>query len=258
MALSLRGASIHRASSSATRRMSRTCPCPACRDTIHPAMIRAVSGTALALVSLLAGSALPAAEKPGGARHPGRVFEHPVRAPLPAPRNRGWARTPVDLFILERLEKAGLEPSPPASRAALLRRATFDLTGLPPSPSELQAFLEDGSDTAFEKVVDRLLASPRHGERWARHWLDVARFGESHGFEFDRLRDNAWRYRDYVVDSLNADKPYDRFIREQIAGDALPHPSAESLVATGFLVAGPWDQAGYTSASALLKERIRE
>jgi hypothetical protein len=198
----------------------------------------------------------------GGETDTGRdrhwAFEPPVRPALPAVRNREWARTPIDLFILARLEAAGLEPSPAAARTALLRRAALDMTGLPPSPAEIQAFLEDGSGDAFEKVADRLLASPHHGERWARHWLDVARFAESHGYEFDRLRENAWRYRDYVVESLNGDKPYDRFVREQIAGDVLPDATRETIAATGFLVAGPWDEAGNTSASALLKERIRE
>jgi len=218
-----------------------------------------LSKTALFLLSFAASDAALAAEVPGtsGARW---AFEPPRRPRLPSPKRRDWARTPIDLFILEKLEAAGLEPAPPASAEALLRRITIDVTGLPPSPAELHGLPEEESDVdaALDEVAGRLLASPRHGERWARHWLDVARFAESHGFEFDRLRDHAWRYRDYVVDSLNADKPYDDFIREQIAGDALPHPTSDSLVATGFLVAGPWDQAGYTSASALLKERIRE
>jgi hypothetical protein len=214
-------------------------------------MIGVLLGTALALGA-------PAAGEAGAGRDRHWAFEPPVRPALPAVKNRAWARTPIDLFILARLEEVGLEPSPPAANAALLRRATIDATGLPPTPAEVQAFLGDGPEGAFEKVVDRLLASPRHGERWARHWLDVARFAESHGFEFDRLRESAWRYRDYVVDSLNRDTPYDDFIREQIAGDALPGATRETIAATGFLVAGPWDEAGYTSASALLKERIRE
>src|SRR5688572_15882231 len=218
-----------------------------------------LSKTALVILALAAGESALAAEAAGSA-DARWAFEPPLRPALPAPEGRAWARTPIDLFILEKLEAAGLESAPRARRETLLRRMTFDITGLPPSPAELHGLPEDerDADAALDEAADRLLASPRYGERWARHWLDVARFGESHGFEFDRLRDNAWRYRDYVVDSLNPDKPYDRFIREQIAGDALPHPSAESLVATGFLVAGPWDQAGYTSASALLKERIRE
>ena len=167
-------------------------------------------------------------------------------------------RTPVDRFIVAALETKGLRLSPNADKAMLLRRATFDLHGLPPTPADQQAFEADNSPEAFARVVDRLLASPRYGEHWTRHWLDVIRFAESHGFEFDRLRENAWRYRDYIVDSFNSDKPYDRFVREQLAGDVLTPQSRDGIIATGFLVAGPWDEAGYTSASAVLKERIRE
>jgi hypothetical protein len=218
------------------------------------AIVRA--GAFLAMLGPIAG--LPS-EPIGEKVSPAGWALRPVTRPAtPIVRNQDWVRTPIDAFILEALKRNTLEPSPVAEKGVLLRRATFDLHGLPPTPAELDDFSSDDSPEAFAKVVDRLLASPRYGERWARHWLDVVRFAESHGFEFDRLRENAWRYRDYVIQSLNADKPYDQFVREQLAGDVLSPPRREGIVATGFLVAGPWDEAGYTSASALLKERIRE
>jgi hypothetical protein len=152
----------------------------------------------------------------------------------PVVRNRAWVKTPVDAFVLAKLEVKGLKPSPAADKITLLRRATFDLTGLPPTPEEVAAFLADNSPKAFEKVVDRLLASPRYGEKWARHWLDLARYAESEGFKADETRPNAWRYRDYVIKSFNEDKPYDRFIKEQIAGDELWPDDPDAVVATGF------------------------
>jgi Protein of unknown function (DUF1553)/Protein of unknown function (DUF1549) len=156
------------------------------------------------------------------------------KPPVPAVKRRAWVKTPVDAFVLASLEAKGLTPAPRADKIMLLRRATFDLTGLPPSPDEVRAFLADHSPRAFEKVVDRLLASPQYGEKWARHWLDLARYAESEGFKADETRPNAWRYRDYVIRAFNADKPYDRFIREQIAGDELWPDDSDALVATGF------------------------
>ncbi len=156
-----------------------------------------------------------------------------------------WIRTPVDAFILARLREEKLAPSAAADRVTLIRRLTYDLHGLPPSPEEIDAFVADQRDDAYRQLVDRLLASPRYGERWGRHWLDVVHFGESHGYDKDKPRPNAWPYRDYVIDSLNKDKPYDRFVAEQIAGDVLyPHDPA-ATVATGFIVAGPWDFVGH-------------
>ena len=151
---------------------------------------------------------------------------------------------PVDAFILVRLEKAGLSLSPPADKRTLLRRVTYDLTGLPPTPDELAAFESDTSPQAFEKVVDRLLTSPHYGERWGRHWLDVARYADSNGMDENTAFGHAWKYRDYVVRSFNADKPYDVFLREQIAGDLLPPTMDEvekrdRLAALGFLAIGP-------------------
>jgi hypothetical protein len=152
----------------------------------------------------------------------------------PAVRDRAWAWNAIDQFVLAKLESKGLRPSPPADKITLLRRATFDLTGLPPTPEEIDAFVADRSPHAFETVVDRLLASPRYGERWGRHWLDLARFAESEGFKADEPRPNAWRYRDYVIQSFNADKPYDRFVQEQIAGDELWPTDPQARVATAF------------------------
>src|SRR5262245_28785597 len=143
------------------------------------------------------------------------AWKPPVRPAVPTVRDGAWVRNPIDAFVLARLEATGLRPAPPAAREQLLRRVTFDLTGLPPTPEEMDAFLGDRSPDAWEKVVDRLLASPAYGERWGRHWLDLARFAESNGYEFDEVRPDAWRYRDYVIASFNADKPYDRFVREQ-------------------------------------------
>ncbi len=159
----------------------------------------------------------------------------PVHRPTPPRvRQRAWVRNPIDAFVLAELEAKGLRPSPRADKITLLRRATFDLTGLPPTPEEVDAFLADRSPRAFEKVVDRLLASPHYGERWARHWLDLARYAESEGFKSDETRPNAWRYRDYAIRSFNADKPYDRFIREQIAGDELWPDDPDARLATAF------------------------
>jgi len=152
---------------------------------------------------------------------------------------RAWIKTPVDAFILDRLRKAGLKPAPAADRATLIRRVTFDLTGLPPTPAEIDTFVRDRSPDAWEKLVDRLLASPHYGEQWGRHWLDVVRFAESDGYEYDMHRPDAWRYRDYVVRSFNDDKPYDAFVKEQLAGDEIDAKNPEYLVASGFNRLGP-------------------
>src|ERR1051325_7976321 len=167
----------------------------------------------------------------------------PVVPSLAQPRST--LRNPIDAFILERLRVHHLSPAPEADRATLLRRLTFDLTGLPPTPDDMEAFRADQSAQAYEKVVDRLLASPRYGERWARHWLDVVHFGETHGYDKDKLRPNAWPYRDYVIRAFNDDKPYSRFVQEQVAGDALFPDEPDGIVATGFIAAGPWDYVGH-------------
>ncbi len=181
----------------------------------------------------------------------------PVEDPAPPlVRNKAWVQSPIDQFILAKLEASGLQPAPPADKLTLLRRATFDLTGLPPAEPEIRDFLADGSPGAFARVVDRLLASPRYGERWGRHWLDVARYADSTGADEDHRYPHAWRYRDYVIDAFNRDLPYDRFVMEQIAGDLLPaerpgerpgqvpgerpgQVNVRGIVATGFLALGP-------------------
>ena len=160
------------------------------------------------------------------------------------------AMNPIDLFAWRRYREALLEPAPRADRRTLIRRATFDLTGLPPTPKEIEAFLKDpaSDQAAFEKVVDRLLESPHYGEQWGRHWLDVVRYADSAGFANDYERPNAWRYRDYVVRSFNSDKPYDQFVKEQLAGDEIDPNDPEMLIAVGFLRMGPWEQTGMSVA----------
>jgi hypothetical protein len=158
--------------------------------------------------------------------------------PLPAVEGSGH---PIDAFIRAGLARRGLPAPLPADRATLLRRATYDVTGLPPSEQEMQEFLADESPTAWERVVDRLLASPHYGEKWARHWLDLVRYADTNSFERDGDKPHAWRYRDYVIQSFNDDKPYDQFVIEQLAGDELPAPTADSLIATGYYRLGLWD-----------------
>ena len=182
-----------------------------------------------------------------------------VRPPQPAVKDRSWLRTPVDAFILAALEAKGLRPSPPANKRTLMRRLTYDLHGLPPTPDEIDAFLQDTAPDAYEKLVDRLLASPRYGERWGRHWLDIVHYGDTHGYDKDKRRDHAWPYRDYVIRSFNSDKPYSRFIEEQIAGDVLFPHTADGIIATGFIVAGPWDFVGHVELreGTVEKEKTR-
>jgi hypothetical protein len=166
----------------------------------------------------------------------------PVKRPaIPVVRDRSWVRNPVDAFVLALLEKSHLKPAPPAEPRTLLRRVFLDLIGLPPTPEEVAAFLKDPSPLAYERVVDGLLSRPQYGERWGRHWLDVARYAETNGYERDGAKPHAWRFRDYVISSLNRDKPYDRFITEQIAGDEIAESNAETQIATTFLRLGTWD-----------------
>jgi hypothetical protein len=162
------------------------------------------------------------------------AFQKVERTLPPKVIDNAWVANEIDAFILAKLEEKGLKPAPPADRVTLLRRATLDLTGLLPTPEEVQSFVNDSSPDAFAKVVDRLLASERYGERWARHWLDLARYADSEGFKSDETRPNIWRYRDYVIRSFNDDKPYDRFMKEQIAGDELYPGDPAALIATGF------------------------
>ncbi len=159
----------------------------------------------------------------------------------PAVQDPSWARTPVDRFVLARLEAAGLGPAPEADRRTLIRRVTYDLTGLPPTPGEVEAFVADDAPDAYERLVEDLLARPQYGERWGRHWLDLVRYAETNGFERDGNKPNIWRYRDWVVRALNEDLPYDEFVRMQLAGDELRPDDPDALVATGFLRLGQWD-----------------
>ena len=161
-----------------------------------------------------------------------------------APSAGGWGRNKIDAFVLAGLKQKGLSPSSPADLRTLIRRVTYNLTGLPPSPKEIESFLKESTtdpDGAYQRMVDRLLASPHYGEHWARFWLDAARYGESHGYDKDKARFNAWPYRDYVIRSFNDDKPYSRFVQEQIAGDAMFPGDPDGVIALGFVAAGPWD-----------------
>ncbi len=187
------------------------------------------------VVLLLAG----AHSSPGKDEAPRHWSLHPVRRPAVPRLDSPWVRNPVDAFILDRLHREGLGPASEADRATLLRRVTFDLTGLPPTPEEVEAFIHDTRPDAYGRVVERLLANPQHGERWGRHWLDVVRYAETEGFEYDRHRPGAWRFRDYVIGSFNADKPYDRFVIEQLAGDELSPGDQNLLIAAGFHRLGP-------------------
>ena len=182
----------------------------------------------------------------------------PIQRPaVPDVQLGAWPINEIDRFILDRLEQSDLSPSPPAVRRVLIRRLSFDLLGLPPSPSEVASFVEDPRDDAYERLVDRLLSSPHYGERWARHWLDVVRFGETQGFERNRIRENAWQYRDWVVRALNQDMPYDEFVRWQIAGDVLEPESFDALMATGYHVGGTWDQVGHMEGSPVMRTAAR-
>jgi hypothetical protein len=166
----------------------------------------------------------------------------PVQRPhIPPVQNKDWLRNPIDAFILAKLEAKGLSPASPADRLALARRLHYNLIGLPPAPEDLDTFVNDNAADAYERLIDRLLASPHYGEKWARHWLDLVRYAETNGFEFDQPKPFVWRYRDYVIAALNQDKAYDQFVREQIAGDLLDVVNPETLVATGYYRLGQWD-----------------
>ena len=194
----------------------------------------------------------------GGQRLDLWSFKPVQRVAPPAVKNRRWVRNPIDRFTLARLETAQQTPAIEADRRTLARRVYFDLTGLPPTPAEMGRFLADRRRDAYERLVEELLASPRYGEHWGRAWLDVVRYSDSNGFDWDEFRPRAWRFRDYVIRSLNADKPFDQFIREQLAGDELlngpPKNSAEqdALIATGYLRLGPqegvWSTLSWSSS----------
>ncbi len=163
--------------------------------------------------------------------------------PPSVPDAQAGCHNEIDAFIRSKLTAMGIEPSPEADRRTLIRRVFFDLIGLPPTPEDVQAFVDSDEPDAYQKLVDRLLDSPRYGERWARHWMDAAHFAETHGHDQDRIRENAWPYRDYLIHAFNSDKPYDRFVQEQVAGDVLFPDDPQATVALGFLAAGPWDES---------------
>src|SRR6266581_638977 len=172
-------------------------------------------------------------------------FKPATRPPLPSVKTKNWARNPIDVFILAKLEQEKLSPSREADRRTLIRRLSFDLIGLPPSPKEVAHFVADRGPSAYEQLVERLLDSPRYGERWARHWLDTVHFADTHGYDKDKTRPHAWPYRDYVIRSFNQDEPYSRFVEEQLAGDVLFPDEPDGVVALGFIAAGPWDYVGH-------------
>jgi hypothetical protein len=233
-------------------------------------------GAVLLLLALLTGIVCFAKEEPQAPKPPQLepsinaedrahwAFRPPIQGNIPSCPDGSSMGNPIDAFILNALTRLGLEPAPPAGRAMLLRRVTFDLIGLPPTPQELDDFVKDPHPDAYERVVDRLVASPHYGERWAQHWLDVARFAESNGYELDAERPHAWRYRDYIIRSFNDDKPYDRFVTEQLAGDELagrsdPRSATDPLIATGFNLCGPIHLvSGNTDAEVNRQEVLTE
>ncbi|HEV3444283.1 MAG TPA: DUF1549 domain-containing protein, partial [Gemmataceae bacterium] len=162
-----------------------------------------------------------------GAKH--WSFRAPVWPPLPVARNQAWVRTAIDRFILARLEKEAIHPSPEADRVTLIRRVSLDLTGLPPAPEEIDRFVADNRPDAYDRLIDRLLASPHYGERWGRHWLDLARYADSNGYSIDAPR-SIWKYRDWVIHALNRDLPFDQFVMEQLAGDLLPRAALDQKI----------------------------
>ena len=223
------------------------------------------------LAALLALAAAAAADPPAG---PGAAPKHWSYRPLadaapPAVSDAAWPRDDIDRFILQALEQKSLRPVADATKLTLVRRVYFDLLGLPPTPAQVDQFLNDDSAGALARLVDRLLASPHFGERWGRHWLDVARYADSTGGGRSQVLEDAWRYRDYVIASFNADKPFNRFAAEQIAGDLLDPGSPELIVATGFLALGPplarprslrrlrWLRVRHRSAKRLALPRLR-
>ncbi len=221
---------------------------------------RSLISIAFACSIAIAGVVRAAESAPSAAK----ADEHWAWRPIHTSSNQGKlgraesGRNPIDRFLEQRLAASNLTMSPEADRRTLIRRLTFDLYGLPPSPEQVGAFINDTDPKAYENLVDRLLESPHYGERWARHWLDIAHYADTHGFERDQRRDNAWRYRDWVIRALNADQPYDEFLRDQVAGDALRPDDPNAVIATGFLAAGPWDFVGQAETkSEVLKRAAR-
>jgi len=213
-------------------------------------------GTALGLLCAVTMPALA-----GGQRRAGRDWWslQPLRpVAVPSVDDSQQPQNPIDHFILHRLKKERLAASLMADRRTLIRRLSFDLVGLPPTPHEVEAFVNDPSPAAYERVVDRLLDSPHYGERWARHWLDIVRYGESQGFERNKFRPNAWKFRDFVVEAFNSDMPYDQFVRWQIAGDVLQPDDPLAVIASGFLAMGPYDLTAYKNGTPPMRAFARE
>jgi mono/diheme cytochrome c family protein len=180
-----------------------------------------------------------------GAQWEGHWAFRPLKRPAAPSWEDGWGRNAVDGFVRQRQRSVGLAPAPEADRFTLIRRLYYDLIGLPPTPEEIAAFENDSDPRAYEKLVKQLLASPHYGERWGRHWLDVVKYADTHGYDKDKLRRNAWPYRDYVIRSFNDDKPYGQFVREQVAGDVFAKGDPDGIIALGFIAAGPWDHIGH-------------
>ena len=196
--------------------------------------------------------------KEGAVYRPHWAFEKPVRPQVPVTGQQdGWAKTPIDAFILARLKKEGLYPSPEADRETLIRRVTLDLTGLLPTPAEVKAFVSDPSPQAYEHLVDRLLARPSYGEQRTRYWLDYARYADTYGLHYDNSRD-IWPYRDYLIRSFNSNKPFDQFAMEQIAGDLLPAKNLDPLIASGYVRLGVSSNEGGTIPEELRVNMARE
>ena len=186
------------------------------------------------------------------------AFQPITKSSIPIPKSTSTVLNPIDAFLLERLEAKGLRASPPSARRSLIRRLSFDVLGLPPNPERVEAFVSESGSDAYERLVDELLASPEYGVRWARLWLDLARFGESNGFEFDEFRPSAWPYRDWVVNALNRNLPFDEFARLQLAGDVIHPDDPEAIEATGFLVAGAYDSVGQAQQSQAMRKVVRQ
>ena len=208
--------------------------------------MRTMKKTTLSAMWMVSGLLLAAPNAPLGTYKPAErrhwAFVKRAQPEVPkftAPADRAWAQTPIDAFVLAKLQKENLRPSPPAGRATIVRRLYFDLTGLPPAPADIAKYVADKSPNAYAKMVDRLLDSPHYGERWGQHWLDVVRFAETDGFEYDTHRKDAWRYRDYVIRAFQNDKPFNVFVTDQLAGDEIAPKEDETLIAAGFNRLGP-------------------
>lgn len=217
---------------------------------MHQPIVTRCIRALIASLALIPGTSLPNEGPSSGKVHTHQVtddasqtwaFEKLRRPTVPGSIPDAWSNNPIDRFVFDKLQQHGLRPNPPATRRELVRRAFFDLIGLPPSPEEVESFEHDQSPDSFHRLIDSLLARAAYGERWGRHWLDVVRYAQTNGYERDGEKPNAWKYRDYVIKAFNEDKPYDQFVLEQLAGDELDPISDDALIATGFYRLGVWD-----------------